>query len=100
MFDMNQCFFKIFYLLPKKQSSWERFSQIWLLTRYEIQNFNHPSTSLASHSKPNFVFWASFTMFFPSLLAIENLQNLLFSIFPKTFISFFGEISPTKKRQV
>jgi hypothetical protein len=61
-----------------------------------MQNFNHPSTSLASHSKPNF-FLGEFYYVFPSLLAIENLQNLLFSIFPNFYFVLWRNFANKKK---
>jgi hypothetical protein len=94
---MNQWFFfKRFFVCCQTSNHPGRFSQIWLLTRYEIQNINHPSTSLASHSKPNF-FFSAISTFFPSLLAIENLQNHLFSIFQKIYFVFWRNFANKKK---
>jgi hypothetical protein len=94
---MNQWFFfKRFFVCCQTSNHPGRFSQIWLLTRYEIQNINHPSTSLASHSKPNF-FFSAISTFFPSLLAIENLQNHLFSIFPNFYFVFWRNFANKKK---
>jgi hypothetical protein len=61
-------FFKKFFYVEKMaiihkkmwktwRSSTGRFSQIWLQTTYDVQNFNHPSISLAPHSKPNVTNW-------------------------------------------
>jgi hypothetical protein len=40
---------------------------------------------------------ASFTNFFPSLLAIENHQNHLFSIFPNFYFVFWRNFANKKK---
>jgi hypothetical protein len=48
-------------------------------------------------TKPKYTNLVSFTIFFLSLLATENLQNQLFQ-FLKTFISLFGEISSAKNK--
>ncbi len=45
-------------------SSQGRFSQIWLLTSYEVQKFSHPSTFLAFYCKPNMKFWQEFSFTF------------------------------------
>jgi len=54
---------RIFARSQKWELFRETFSQSWLWTRYEVENNNQPSISLATHSNPNI-----------QNLAIENLQ--------------------------
>jgi hypothetical protein len=61
---------------------------------YEVQNFNHPSISLATRSKNQYKNLEIFTVF-PSLLRIEKLQNHFNIKFP---IHKVGEILAIKKK--
>jgi hypothetical protein len=54
---LSSRFSRNFVMQPKWCSSQGRFSQIWLLTSYEVQKFSHPSTFLAFYCKPNMKFW-------------------------------------------
>ncbi len=57
-------------------------------TGYEVQNFIHPSVSLATHSKTKY----------KKLLCFPSLQNLQNQFIFKLSNSRFGEISPIKKK--
>ncbi len=95
--------FKKFCLYPKWQSSMRRCRKSGnhpqedsAKSGYEVQNFNDPSISLATHSKTNIKIWR-FSLCFPHLLRIGNLQNHFNIKFP---IHKFGKILPIKKRLV
>jgi hypothetical protein len=49
------------------------------------------------HTQNQIFFLGEFYYFFPSLLAIENLQNLLFSIFPNFYFVFWRNFANKKK---
>jgi hypothetical protein len=63
--ETEQCFF----------SGISVFSQIWLQTIYELQNFNHPSIFFGCKMKAKYRNLAIYYYYFPSLLVIENCQN-------------------------
>jgi hypothetical protein len=72
IFVCNQCSGPPKEDVEKKwQSSLGRFSQIWLLTKYEIYIFNYPFIFLAICWKPNIEIWPKKI----SIMAIENLQK-------------------------
>jgi len=51
---------------------------------------------MVTHLKPNIEIW-QFLLIFPSLLAIDTLENCFIFIFLKLKLLFFGEISPVKE---
>jgi hypothetical protein len=80
-------------------SSSGKFSQIWLLARYEIQHFNHPSISLATHWKPN----TNIISFFISLPAggggdWKNLQNQFIFEFSMLNFYFWRDLATENKQ--
>ncbi len=79
---------KVVIVNRKMQKKWQSSSNM-AINQILSRKFNHPSTSLATHS-----FLQKFgNFFFPSLHAIENLQKS-----HQFFNSHFHEISPMKKR--
>jgi hypothetical protein len=57
----------------------QRFSQIWLQSRHEVQTFNQPYKFMATHYKPNIEIWQKKFLTF-ALISLHFSKKLIFNV--------------------